>query len=186
MWRKEDGNAQASPNVSQQTGNSLNSTKPSIGSTNQSTAHKPTACVSQGIRIKGEVRGSEDLFIDGLIEGTITLENSGVTIGPNGTVKADIVAREVTLRGFAEGKFTAEDSIQIWHTARVHGDLKSQRISIEDGAELRGKVEAGKVSSKIATDDTSGRAKKAESGKANEAAAKNSTPATGAATAGAD
>jgi cytoskeletal protein CcmA (bactofilin family) len=185
MWRKEDGNAQASPNVSQQTGNLPSSAKPSSGSTTAS-AHKPTACVSQGIKIKGEVRGSEDLFIDGLIEGTITLENSGVTIGPNGTVKADIVAREVTLRGVAEGKFTAEESIQIWHTARVHGDLKSQRISIEDGAELRGKVEAGKVSSKIATDEPSGRAKKGEPGKVNEAAAKSSTSATGAATAGAD
>jgi cytoskeletal protein CcmA (bactofilin family) len=182
MWRKEDGNAQASPNASQQTG-SVNSAKPSTGGS-QTSAHKPTACVSQGIKIKGEVRGSEDLFIDGLVEGTITLENSGVTVGPNGTVKADIVAREVTLRGVAEGKFTAEESIQIWHTARVHGDLKSQRISIEDGAELRGKVEAGKVSNKI-SDDPSGRGKKSEPGKVNETAAKSST-ATGAATAGAD
>jgi cytoskeletal protein CcmA (bactofilin family) len=178
MWRKED--AQASADVSHQTSSSPSSAKASTGST-QPGAHKPTACVSQGIKIKGEVRGSEDLFIDGSIEGTITLENSGVTIGPNGTVKADIVAREVTLRGVAEGKFTAEDSIQIWHTARVHGDLKSQRISIEDGAELRGKVEAGKVSNKAVTDETSGRSKKTA-----ETTVKSANPATGAATAGAD
>jgi cytoskeletal protein CcmA (bactofilin family) len=178
MWRKED--AQASADVSHQTSSSPSSAKASTGSA-QPGAHKPTACVSQGIKIKGEVRGSEDLFIDGSIEGTITLENSGVTIGPNGTVKADIVAREVTLRGVAEGKFTAEDSIQIWHTARVHGDLKSQRISIEDGAELRGKVEAGKVSNKAVTDETSGRGKKTA-----EPTVKSANPATGAATAGAD
>jgi cytoskeletal protein CcmA (bactofilin family) len=182
MWRKED--AQPSPDVSHQSGSSANPAKASVGST--SAAQKSTACISQGIKIKGEVRGSEDLFIDGVIEGTITLESAGVTVGPNGTVKADIVARELTLRGQAEGKFTAEDRIQIWHTARVHGDLKSQRISIEDGAELRGKVEAGKVSNKPATDDPSGRGKKAEPGKVTDAAAKGASPATGAATAGAD
>ncbi len=180
MWRKED--AQPSPEVSHQ--GSANPAKASVGST--SASQKPTACISQGIKIKGEVRGSEDLFIDGVVEGTITLESAGVTVGPNGTVKADIVARELTLRGQAEGKFIAEDRIQIWHTARVHGDLKSQRISIEDGAELRGKVEAGKVSNKLATDDSSGRGKKAEPGKVTDAAAKGASPATGAATAGAD
>jgi cytoskeletal protein CcmA (bactofilin family) len=181
MWRKEDGNTQAGPDVSQQT---ANSTKAGPGGT-QPSGPKPTACVSQGIKIKGEVRGSEDLFVDGQIEGTITLENSGLTVGPNGKVKADIIAKEVTLRGVAEGKFTAEDRIQIWHTARVHGDLKSQRISIEDGAELRGKVEAGKVSSKTVPDEA-GRANRPEQGKAVDATTKNANPATGAATAGAD
>jgi cytoskeletal protein CcmA (bactofilin family) len=178
MWRKEDGNAQVSPDVSNQPSGSTHSSKagaPGGGA-------KATACVSQGIKIKGDVTGSEDLFIDGLIEGKISLENSTVTVGPNGTVKADIVARELTLRGSAEGKFTAEDSIQIWKTARVQGELKSQRISIEDGAELRGKVEAGKVSSKIAPDEAAGRGKT----KAVDAAAKSANTTTGAATAGAD
>ncbi len=181
MWRKED--AQPSPDVSHPSGSPANPAKAGAGST--SAAHKSPACISQGIKIKGEVRGSEDLFIDGVMEGTITLESAGVTVGPNGTVKADIVARELTLRGQAEGKFTAQDRIQIWHTARVHGDLKSQRISIEDGAELRGKVEAGKVSNKLATDDAS-RGKKGEPGNVTDAAAKSGSPATGAATAGAD
>ncbi|MGO9840236.1 MAG: bactofilin family protein, partial [Candidatus Acidiferrales bacterium] len=94
--------------------------------------------------------GTEDLFIDGSIEGKITLTNSAITVGPNGTVKADISAREIVLRGLAEGKFTAEERIQIWSTARVQGELKSERISIEDGAELRGKVEAGKSTGKVA------------------------------------
>jgi cytoskeletal protein CcmA (bactofilin family) len=151
----------------------------------QSGAPKSTACVSQGIKIKGEVRGSEDLFIDGTVEGTITLENSGLTVGPNGTVKADIVAKELTLRGEAQGTFTAEDRIQIWHTARVQGDLKAQRISIEDGAELRGKVEAGRVFNRISSDEGAGRGKKGEQGKATDVSVK-SANSTGAATAGAD
>jgi cytoskeletal protein CcmA (bactofilin family) len=183
MWRKED--AQASPEVSHPSGGSNNIAKAAASSGAQSGTHKSSACVTQGIKIKGEIRGSEDLFIDGLIEGTITLENAAVTVGPNGTVKADIIAKELTLRGAAEGKFTAEDRIQIWHTARVQGELKSQRISIEDGAELRGKVEAGKVLSKMSSDDSGGRNKKVESAKATDASAR-SANATGAATAGAD
>ena len=75
---------------------------------------KAPACVSQGIKIKGEVAGTEDLFIDGSIEGKITLGELGDYSWPNGTVKADISAREIVLRGLAEGKFTAEERIQIW------------------------------------------------------------------------
>jgi cytoskeletal protein CcmA (bactofilin family) len=176
MWRKED----ASPDVSQSSG-TKQSAKPETSGVTQPVSHKATACVSQGIKIKGDVTGSEDLFIDGLIDGKISLENSEVTVGPNGTVKADIVARQLTFRGAAEGKFIAADRIQIWHTARVHGDLKAERISIEDGAELRGKVEAGKVSAK-ATVEEGARGK----GKAADATAKSANTATGAATAGAD
>ena len=156
MWRKEDA---VPPELRNPPAGSTQAPKPGVAGAAQPASHKGTACVSQGITIKGDVTGSEDLFIDGLIEGKITLEHSGVTVGPNGTVKADIVARELTFRGLAEGKFTAEERIQIWHTARVQGDLKSQRISIEDGAQLRGKVEAGKVSVKVTVDDPAGRGK---------------------------
>jgi cytoskeletal protein CcmA (bactofilin family) len=138
--------------------------------------------VSQGIKIKGEVVGTEDLFIDGVIEGKITIPNSSVTVGPNGKVKADISAREVVLRGSAEGKFTAEERIQIWHTARVQGELKSTRISIEDGAELRGKVEAGKPASAQTANDIPSREKKSDG----HAAETTTNTTTGAATAGAD
>jgi cytoskeletal protein CcmA (bactofilin family) len=189
MWRKEESNAQASPEVSPHPSNAANPVK--TGSSPLSSTHtggnKTPACVSQGIKIKGEVMGTEDLFIDGVIEGKITLSNSAVTVGPNGTVKADISAREIVLRGVAEGKFTADERIQIWHTARVHGDLKSERISIEDGAELRGKVEAGKAAGKPAiTSETAARSKKAEQNKTTEATAKDATTTPDAATAGAD
>jgi cytoskeletal protein CcmA (bactofilin family) len=186
MWRKEDGNQQVSPEVHPQpsstasvkTGSSSPSTAPSV-------SQKAPACISQGIRIKGELAGTEDLFIDGSIEGKIALANSAITVGPNGTVKADISAREIVLRGVAEGKFTAEARIQIWSTARVQGELKSERISIEDGAELRGKVEAGKSGGKVATSETASRAKRLES-KTTDPTAKDSNVIPGAATAGAD
>jgi cytoskeletal protein CcmA (bactofilin family) len=181
MWRKEDSNPQAPSDVPSSNPAKISSNPVS----SLQTSGKAPACVSQGIKIKGEVVGTEDLFIDGIIEGKITIANSGVTVGPNGKVKAEISAREVVLRGVAEGKFTATERIQIWHTARVEGELKSQRISIEDGAELRGTVEAGKVS-KTAASDTSVQSKKSESTKAAEPTGKHATKATDAATAGAD
>ncbi|HXX15811.1 MAG TPA: polymer-forming cytoskeletal protein [Candidatus Eremiobacteraceae bacterium] len=185
MWRKEDANPQV-PEVSPQSSSSGNVRGSSSPTSTQASTHKPTACVSQGIKIKGEVTGTEDLFIDGTIEGKISLGNAGLTVGPNGTVRAEISAREVVLRGVAEGKFTADERIQIWHTARVQGELKSERISIEDGAELRGKVEAGKVTSKAATPEPAGRNKKSEHNKPNETTAKDVNATPGTATAGAD
>lgn len=150
-----------------------------------SASGKVPACVSQGIKIKGEVTGTEDLFVDGLVEGKITIANSTVTVGPNATVKADITARELVLRGRADGKFTASERIQIWHTARVHGELKSERIAIEDGAELSGKVEAGRVAGAATAGEATGHGKKAEANKAKEATTPDATTTTGAATAGA-
>jgi cytoskeletal protein CcmA (bactofilin family) len=185
MWRKEDGNPQAAPEVSSQSSSTVTA-KQSSPSTAPQLSQKAPACISQGIRIKGEVAGTEDLFIDGSIEGKITLANSAITVGPNGTVKADISAREIVLRGVAEGKFTAEERIQIWSSARVQGELKSERISIEEGAELRGKVEAGKSANKVATSDPASRSKKPEPNKTTDPTAKDANTVPGAATAGAD
>jgi len=103
------------------------------------------ACISQGIRIKGEVTGSEDLFVDGVVEGKLSLTtNSCLTIGPNGHVKADVVAREVIVRGKIEGKVTGRDKVQLWSTGQVTGEVLTDRLAIEDGALLRGRVEAGR------------------------------------------
>jgi cytoskeletal protein CcmA (bactofilin family) len=108
---------------------------------------KAAACVSQGIKIKGELTGSEDLFVDGQVEGSITLTNSVVTVGPNASVKAEISAREVVVRGRVQGRITGTEKIQVWSTARIHGDMKSERIAVEEGAELHGTLEVGKAAS---------------------------------------
>jgi len=103
------------------------------------------ACISHGIRIKGEVTGSEDLFVDGVVEGKLSLTtNSCLTIGPNGHVKADVLAREVIVRGKIEGKVTGRDKVQLWSTGQVTGEVQTDRLAIEDGALLRGRVEAGR------------------------------------------
>jgi cytoskeletal protein CcmA (bactofilin family) len=134
--------------------------------------------VSQGIKIKGEVTGTEDLFVDGVIEGKITLTNSVLTVGPNATVKAELAARQLVVRGRAEGTFTAAERVQLWNSARVQGDIRCGSIAIEDGAELRGKVEAGRPAAALD--------KRTEAHKTKDAPGSDDKKSSGAAIAGAD
>jgi cytoskeletal protein CcmA (bactofilin family) len=149
MWKKEDGKPQAVPEISTApTGAS--STPVSISFPIRETSKEvpvsshAAACISQGIKIKGEVTGSEDLFVDGQVDGKLSLTNGSLTIGPNGRVKADVTAREVIVRGTVEGKVSGRDKVQLWSTGQVIGEVQTDRLAIEDGAMLRGKVEAGK------------------------------------------
>ena len=138
---------------------------------------KAAACVTQGIKIKGELSGSEDLFIDGQVDGSVSFPNSVITVGPNAKVKAEITAREVVVRGRVEGRISGSEKIQVWNSARIHGDMKSERIAVEEGAELHGTMEVGKPvdHSQDATKNAS--AKRVDAGK---------QPSSGAAVAGAD
>jgi cytoskeletal protein CcmA (bactofilin family) len=147
------------------------------------TSSNAVACLSQGIRIKGEITGSEDLFIDGNVEGKVTFRNAVLTVGPNASVKGDIDAREIVIRGRVEGKLEGSDRVQIWNTAKVNGDIRSSRIAIEDGAEFRGKVEAGKAPSRPADNAPT---KKFDNAKPKDADANLDKPASGAVVAGAD
>jgi cytoskeletal protein CcmA (bactofilin family) len=150
MWKKEDSKPQGVAETPSSVAPALQSHRDAPGfSTASSHSQPPTsnravACITQGIKIKGEITGSEDLFIDGPVEGKLNLGSSSVTIGPNGTVKADIAAREVVVRGRVEGKIAGKERVQLWNTGQVSGEISTQRLAIEDGAVLRGKVETGR------------------------------------------
>ena len=158
MWKKEDGKSSAVPEISTTPAGTPSAPAQSAPPVNESPATsaslpvspRAAACISQGIRIKGEVTGSEDLFVDGLVDGKLTLANGSLTIGPNGQVKADVTAREVIVRGKVEGKVSGRDKVQLWSTGQVNGEVQTERLAIEDGASLRGKVEAGRPPAKIA------------------------------------
>jgi cytoskeletal protein CcmA (bactofilin family) len=111
-------------------------------------APRGNASIGQGIRIKGEVTGSEDLYMDGVVDGKLNLTNGSLTIGPNGTVKADVNAREVIVHGRIDGKVTGRDKIHLMSTCQVTGEVQTDRLAIEEGALLRGKVEAGRLAPK--------------------------------------
>ncbi len=155
MWNKEDSKPQAVPAISTIPVNSTAASQPAPVGSHPSPPPLPVssraaACISQGIKIKGEVTGSEDLFVDGVVEGKLSLTNGSLTIGPNGNVKADVQAREVIVRGRIEGNVTGRDKVQLWSTGHVVGEVQTERLTIEEGAVLRGKVEAGKSSNKPA------------------------------------
>lgn len=105
------------------------------------TSRADTATLGKSVVIKGDVTGSEDLYVDGQLEGSITLEGSRLTIGPNGRIKANIVARGVTIAGKLEGDVRAGDRVDLRQTAVVLGDIATQRIAIEDGAYFKGGVD---------------------------------------------
>jgi len=173
MWRKDEPKSQGAPEVTSQgiAGNPPPSGTPSAGTSSSAAlpiSPKAAACITQGIRIKGDITGKEDLFVDGTLEGKLDLGGGVCTIGPNGKVKADIAAREVIVRGDVEGKIDATEKMQVWSSGRVNGEVRTGRLAIEDGALLRGKVEAGKPvgqgSSKVAGGSASVAAEKAKGG----------------------
>ena len=104
--------------------------------------------IGKSIVIKGEVSCSEDLYIDGQVEGTIDPKGNRLTIGPNGSVKANVNACAVIVQGKLEGTIHASDRVDLKQSAIVVGDITTQRISIEEGAHLKGSVNIQKEAPK--------------------------------------
>jgi cytoskeletal protein CcmA (bactofilin family) len=99
------------------------------------------ATIGRTVVIKGEVSGSESLYIDGRVEGSITFKDHRVTIGRNGVVQANVAAREVVIMGKVTGNVECSDRVDIRSEGTLTGDVVSARISVEDGAMLRGSVQ---------------------------------------------
>ena len=106
------------------------------------------AHIGKSVVIKGELSGSEDLYLDGNVEGSIDLRNHSLTVGPNGKVKANVSAKGVIIQGILDGSVNASDRVELRQSAVVTGDVTTQRISIEEGAFLKGKVDIQKDSGK--------------------------------------
>ena len=97
--------------------------------------------IGKSVTIHGEMSGQEDLFMDGTIEGTISLSEGRLTIGPNARVQADLQARDVVIYGRVDGKVRATGRIELRDSAAVRGDLFAERLSIEENASVKGRVE---------------------------------------------
>ncbi len=102
------------------------------------------ATIGKSLVIKGEVSGSESLYIDGKIEGAINLPGNRVTVGRNGQVAANIMAREVVVLGKVRGNVQASDRVDIRSEGSLTGDVVAARISIEDGAFFKGGIDIRK------------------------------------------
>lgn len=99
------------------------------------------ASIGKSVQIYGEVKGSEDLVVDGTVEGTITLTESRLTIGPNAHVRANVSARDVVLLGNLVGDISASGRVDLRSGSNLKGDIRASRLSIEENSVLSGKVE---------------------------------------------
>ena len=112
----------------------------------ESTAARPSAgrehaMIGASIHIDGDLRGEEDLLIEGEVNGTVQLKNNSLTIGPQGKVRADVYAQSIIVDGFMEGDLYGSERVAIRKNAQVRGNVTSPRVSLEDGAKFKGAIE---------------------------------------------
>ena len=101
------------------------------------------AWVGKSLRVEGRVISSEDLTIDGSVEGSIELGNNSLTIGANAAVKADLTAKTITISGAVTGAVRATEKVELHSTGSVEGDISAPRFVMAEGATVRGRIEAG-------------------------------------------
>lgn len=106
------------------------------------------AHIGKSVVIKGELSGSEDLYLDGEVEGSIELRGHGLTVGPNGRVRANVHARDIIVHGKVDGNLHGSERVELKKSAVLIGDIFTQRISIEDGAFFKGGIDIQKPESK--------------------------------------
>lgn len=97
--------------------------------------------IGSGLKIRGEITGSSDMYIDGDVQGKVRVGSGRLTVGPSGRVQADLEAREIIVNGNVVGNLKAADRVQLGSTGSVQGSVVTPRIGIDDGARLRGNVE---------------------------------------------
>lgn len=99
------------------------------------------AHIGKSVIVKGELSGSEDLYLDGQVEGAIELQNHTLVVGPNGRVRASVSARELVVHGKVEGNVIGTERVELKSSCTLTGDIATPRIIIEDGAVFKGSVD---------------------------------------------
>jgi cytoskeletal protein CcmA (bactofilin family) len=120
--------------------------------------------LGSSLRVKGDISGTEDLLIDGAVEGRIQLDERKLTVGTTAKLTADINARDVVVYGYVKGNVHATGKIEIKKGGSVNGDLTTAQILIEDGADFRGSIEIDRGTEKEANKNVSSRAAAAAAG----------------------
>jgi cytoskeletal protein CcmA (bactofilin family) len=138
------------PSPAPSAGSSVTEPTPAPAARNAAVNTAEQATIGKSLVIKGEVTGSESLYIDGRVEGSINLPGNRVTVGRNGVVAANINAREVVVLGKVKGNLTASDRVDIRNEGSLTGDVVAQRVSIEDGAFFKGGIDIRKPGQKDA------------------------------------
>ena len=108
---------------------------------NNTADSSPTAIIGPKIRFKGELVGEEDLLIQGRVEGTIDLKGNNLIVGKQGIIKANVLAKTISIEGTVEGDVFGEERISILSSSNVKGNLVADRVTLEDGAKFRGSID---------------------------------------------
>ena len=124
------------------------------------------AHIGKSVLVKGELSGSEDLYLDGEVEGSIDLQEHSLTIGPHGRVRANVKARDVVVHGKVDGNIHGTDRVELKRSAVLTGDINTQRIVIEDGAFFKGAIDIKKDAPKVAPKAEASKEVKTEPAKA--------------------
>ena len=105
--------------------------------------------IGKSIVVKGELSGSEDLLIEGEVEGKIELRQNVLTIGPNGKIKAEVFAKIIIIQGEVHGNISATERVDIRDNGSVDGDVSAPRVAIADGAHFRGSIDMQRQGAKL-------------------------------------
>ena len=151
MWRKPEDSKPAAPAAEVPTSAAAPRVEPpavrSVAGLTAEVVQPSGGIITSTLIIKGEVRGSDDLYIDGEVQGTIHLSNGRVTVGPHGKISADVDAREIIVRGKVQGALRGRERVEIGSTGEVRGDIATLRIAIGEGAQIHSKVEIARADS---------------------------------------
>jgi cytoskeletal protein CcmA (bactofilin family) len=104
-------------------------------------ARREAAIIGPSIQLDGDLRGQEDLLIEGEVNGTVQLRNNSLTVGSQGKVKAHVYAKEIHVEGVVEGDLFASERVSIRRSAQVRGNITSPRVILEEGARFKGSIE---------------------------------------------
>jgi cytoskeletal protein CcmA (bactofilin family) len=145
MWTKQPQSEAPSYSPAPSSPSSPSSQAASAGTNYSARPSAPTArnvaCLGESIEVKGKISGEEDLQVDGKVEGPIALQGQRLTVGRTGHLNSEVAAREVVVYGKIHGNVRASDRVEIKKDGSVTGDVITARISIEDGAFFKGRIE---------------------------------------------
>ena len=151
MWKRDESVKPAAPPASTP---AAASTAPAAAASSAGEPRAPQMIgrdmvnIGKSVVIKGELSGSEDLTIEGHVEGRIDLKDNVLTIGPNGKIKAEVFAKSVVVLGEVTGNVTASEKVDIRDNGSVDGDIASPRVAIAEGAHFRGSVDMQRAGQK--------------------------------------
>ena len=150
MWKRDEAvrttsDTESASSHGKATDGSVASQRP--GTDQKRASERSVVNIGKSVVIKGELNGSEDLTVEGHVEGKIELRQHALTIGPNGKIKAQVFAKSVIVLGAVTGNITATESVSLRDSGSVDGDIAAPRVAIAEGAHFRGSIDMQRAAS---------------------------------------